>query len=409
MAQARSQITLNPEPPKADSKESLQKEMEQALGYLEMVIESTSPIYIEAKDKMTTILASYDQTPEQAKIKGLKLIAQVEAEALPLLEADLEKLKSRRSVQSPESLKKYEMFLAYGTVTVAKLRQRVIAQLRKDYDAAEAEAQRLAEQLRQPGSTASKDKLRKTVERAFKLRQSLLRAELSEMLDRLAKTQHSIDQRDRITDQIVTRRVEELLNPQLGWDESKSGTQPVASSASPLESAPTQPQVWTAKLQGPWVITFTDFEKANVTDGKKPVSDDTGKAGGNRETLYRKKTFTRKATFDGNLLTVCDLDGSNSETCELTFRNAGPPQQVDLTQILNKTQMAQLTRNLGGSIDPIKFLTSRGIIEGTEYGFQLCLKEGDTGNRPSLFVRGPETSLFEFRRPPTQPHEQAAD
>jgi hypothetical protein len=413
LAQARSQITLNPEPPKADSKESLQKEMEQALGYLEMVTESTSPIYIEAKDKMTTILASYDQTPAQAKIKGLKLIAQVEAEALPLLEADLEKLKSRRSVQSPESLKKYEMFLAYGTVTVAKLRQRVIAQLRKDYDAAEAEAQRLAEQLRQPGSTASKDELRKTVERAFTLRQSLLRAELSDMLDRLAKTQHSIDLRDRITDQIVTCRVEELLNPQLEWDESKSGRQPVAPSASSKESTPTQPQEWTTKLQGHWQLMQHTYEPVDTSDGKKQQPGDIKRENWNPETYYRKQTTPWKAMFDGHQMSICKEDGSDPMTFELTFRKAGPPQQVDLTMELSQADLAELNQMDEEDRSSYVIPTFKGILEETPDGFRMCLDMGRTQTRPFLFVLGPDTGLWEFRREaatkPEQPHEQAAD
>ncbi|MEJ7592958.1 MAG: hypothetical protein WKF77_15530 [Planctomycetaceae bacterium] len=53
---------------------------------------------------------------------------------------------------------------------------------------------------------------------AFTLRQSLLRAELLEMQTRLLQTQQSLDMRERIADQIVDRRVEDLLNPQTDWN-----------------------------------------------------------------------------------------------------------------------------------------------------------------------------------------------
>ena len=712
LAQARSQITLNPEPPEADSQETLQKEMEQAIRYLEMATGTDSPRHNEAKAKMAEILARYDQTPAQAKIEGLKLISQVEAEALPRLEAQLETVKSHRTVQSTENLKGYESLLTYWTVTVAQLKGRInartqttgriqprpasettattdpiaseaaklivqledervkllqdlgpkhpkvelldarlalarksvtngqpdssgnldfaamlkqyeaaveetqlleeklarmhedsnldlqpdadserlleetrlalkqaeaklvvverqilspdkqsqaallraivtslsqwqrtpgtdksravaieaeisailaradelpeavqkatpelveqldneaiacteksidqerldmakresslrpdqvtdfteirrlesrlaalkrvqsahsflrespavfthssaqagnplsppvkaaipadlpqqIAQLRKDYDAADAEAHQLAERLRQPGSTGSKEELRKTVERAFKLRQSLLRAELSEMLDRLAKTQHSIDQRGRITDQIVTRRVEELLNPQLEWDESKSGTQSVSPTTPPKESAQIQPAEWTARLQGHWQLTQYEFAKVDTSDGKKPQPGDIKHENWNPETYYRKTSTPMKAMFDGNQMNVCKEDGSEPMTLEFTFRKAGPPQQVDLTPVYSEEQIGELKLMAEETQSPTVIPKFLCIIEETPDGFRMCLDMKGTGTRPFLFVLGPDTGLWEFRREaaaqPKQPQEQAAD
>lgn len=95
-----------------------------------------------------------------------------------------------------------------------------IPQLRTDYEAANKHAHDLAESLRQTPDPAKKSELRTAVQRAFTLRQSLLRAELQEMQARLEKTQQSLDMRDRIADQIVERRVEDLLNPQLKWEDS---------------------------------------------------------------------------------------------------------------------------------------------------------------------------------------------
>ncbi|MEO2027929.1 MAG: secretin N-terminal domain-containing protein [Fuerstiella sp.] len=100
--------------------------------------------------------------------------------------------------------------------------QQQIAQLRKDYGSADQQAHQLAESLRKSSDTATKAKLRSTVQQAFALRQSLLRAELMEMQTRLLQTQRSINMRERIADQIVDSRVEDLLNPQLEWESSSN-------------------------------------------------------------------------------------------------------------------------------------------------------------------------------------------
>jgi hypothetical protein len=94
------------------------------------------------------------------------------------------------------------------------------ADLRTQYEAANKQAHDLAESLRKTPDAAKKSELRTAVQRAFTLRQSLLRAELQEIQARLEKTQQSLDMRDRSTDQIVDRRVEDLLNPELKWDSS---------------------------------------------------------------------------------------------------------------------------------------------------------------------------------------------
>ncbi|MCP4858473.1 MAG: hypothetical protein GY903_28690 [Fuerstiella sp.] len=98
--------------------------------------------------------------------------------------------------------------------------QQQVAQLRKDYESADQQAHQLANSLRKSPDSAIKAKLRSTVQQAFSLRQSLLRAELMEMQARLLQTQRSINTRERIADQIVDSRVEDLLNPQLEWESS---------------------------------------------------------------------------------------------------------------------------------------------------------------------------------------------
>ena len=105
----------------------------------------------------------------------------------------------------------------------SKTPQQQVAELRTDYETANRQARDLAESLRQTPDAAKKAELRTAVQRTFTLRQSLLRAELLEMQTRLLQTQHSLDMRERIADQIVDRRVKDLLNPQLEWEQTLSG------------------------------------------------------------------------------------------------------------------------------------------------------------------------------------------
>lgn len=86
------------------------------------------------------------------------------------------------------------------------------AELRRQFEQADLQTRALAAQLAKDPDPGKRDEFRKSVQRTFLARQSLLRAELTEMQARLLRTQRSIDSRERIADQIIDRRVEELLN-----------------------------------------------------------------------------------------------------------------------------------------------------------------------------------------------------
>ena len=95
--------------------------------------------------------------------------------------------------------------------------------LRKLYGELELRTQELAAKLRHPAHNPAtvkqlQDELRETVRQAFEARQNLQRAELAEFSQRLKGIQQSIEIRDRISQQIIDRRVEELLDPNLKWD-----------------------------------------------------------------------------------------------------------------------------------------------------------------------------------------------
>jgi len=138
--------------------------------------------------------------------------------------------------------------------------QKQVAQLQTDYKTANKQAHDITESLRQAPDAAKKAELRTAVQRAFTLRQSLLRAELQEMQARLEKTQQSLDTRERIADQIVDRRVEDLLNPKLKWDDDKDSidtTGPMTSTTDALQKPATTAPV--TELEGDWhLVSITD-------------------------------------------------------------------------------------------------------------------------------------------------------
>jgi hypothetical protein len=94
------------------------------------------------------------------------------------------------------------------------------AERKKDYERADKAARDFAATMK---SNSNRDdesmaSLRNRVAYAFSLRQTSVRVELAEMQRRMATIQDSIDLRDRAAQQIIDRRVSELLDPNLQWE-----------------------------------------------------------------------------------------------------------------------------------------------------------------------------------------------
>lgn len=90
---------------------------------------------------------------------------------------------------------------------------------------------------RDPGEVET---LRKMVRQLFTVRQSLHREELADFERRVARMRESIELRERIVDRIVDRRVEELLDPNVKWEEIRSpeAAPPLVSGSRPGELPP---------------------------------------------------------------------------------------------------------------------------------------------------------------------------
>jgi hypothetical protein len=119
--------------------------------------------------------------------------------------------------------------------------------LSKEYEAKEVRAAELAKQLREQQSRQPADKaqldwlktdLRRAVAESFAARQQLHQAELAALQQRVQQIGQTIQSRGRIQDQIIDRRVEDLLKPELQWEKA-----PAASPTSGAERPTPQPKV----------------------------------------------------------------------------------------------------------------------------------------------------------------------
>lgn len=99
------------------------------------------------------------------------------------------------------------------------------AELRARYEDLERHMSALAATLRAAGAKRGVDRVNQLplvtlVEKAFDARQRLQRAEIAGFAERLRGLQQSLETREKLRDQIVKRRVDELLNPGLKWEET---------------------------------------------------------------------------------------------------------------------------------------------------------------------------------------------
>lgn len=108
-------------------------------------------------------------------------------------------------------------------------RDESVETLRRAYEAAERTVRNVKSKFKPSDAAPEADnplrvQLRAAVREAFKARQALLRAELIEFRQRMDRLGQTIERRDRLADQIIDRRVEDLLNPSLNWGESTSSS-----------------------------------------------------------------------------------------------------------------------------------------------------------------------------------------
>ena len=105
--------------------------------------------------------------------------------------------------------------------------------------------------------------LRGAVQSAFQARQQLQRTQLVAFVERLKRVESMINTREKIKEQIVDRRVEELLDPRLRWDAMSSNSNPAPSSfagenaAKATSAPPVSPENTAPSRTGSRIITPT--------------------------------------------------------------------------------------------------------------------------------------------------------
>jgi len=271
--------------------------------------------------------------------------------------------------------------------TDSKQLDRQINLLRSDYAAADKIAHQLADSLRHSPDAAKQVELQHAVRSAFALRQEMLRAELTEMQSRQLQTQQSIEWREQKVDQIVDRRMEELLNPHTNWD----GKPDVAESVAITEQSAASP-IHGGRLAIPEAIMLSGLEGTwNVEQAFEEEGKDT--------------TVAMKAVIQGNRIRLSSPEGSSRMSFDLKFGGPGPPQQVDLHPILGPDDLLQIRESnaeiaeFGGiqlSQHPVFF----GIIEVDEDHVRLCVTPAPSGQmqRPTQFVVSPTSCIWELER-----------
>jgi hypothetical protein len=128
-----------------------------------------------------------------------------------------------------------------------------IQQLRSQYSLLNASALMKAEEYRQlQSSNPSPDnpqyatlqrlkvEVTDAVLSAYRIRQELQVAEIDWLRERLAKIEGQLKEREQLKQQIVDRRVAELLNPGLQWDSNLAATNEPTSTQTPPTASPTK-------------------------------------------------------------------------------------------------------------------------------------------------------------------------
>lgn len=114
-----------------------------------------------------------------------------------------------------------------------------LEKLRARYRELDQRTRELAATLRKDHdntAASNSDPLQNLVKEAFQAQQALQQAELKEFSRRLSRMQQSLENRERIAEKIVQRRVEELLDPEVEWEQAPRNQPPASrptSSAQP--------------------------------------------------------------------------------------------------------------------------------------------------------------------------------
>src|SRR5579872_4829035 len=174
--------------------------------------------FADPREASNALTALYPEPTIVADVRTNSLVIRASPKLLPVLEALLLALDEPGKVDSAEKPKRSAAGMLSSTS---------IESLARDYRQYDVQAAAIAREYRQleAAAPADEDKLKNlkselqgAVHAAFHARQTLHRAEVEQLRARLERLQRLIDARGPMADQIIERRIEELLQPEKQWD-----------------------------------------------------------------------------------------------------------------------------------------------------------------------------------------------
>jgi hypothetical protein len=146
-----------------------------------------------------------------------------------------------------------------------RLDQKAAEQARQYREAHQAAATKGVSSLEDPSSKKLKAELEETVQAAFDARQKVQSYEVDRLRQRLAQIESRLTMRDRLQEEIVRQRVEELLHPERTWEPggeaSGSPTTADAAAGAAKKNSPNPPNAAAGPAQDIWM---TDMAAARA-------------------------------------------------------------------------------------------------------------------------------------------------
>lgn len=252
----------------------------------------------------------------------------------------------------------------------------------QQYSARERAAMQLAQKVRELATRADdspadaqqlqavRNELRAVVTEAFAARQQLHRVELAELEQRMARVEQTLAVRDRIQDQIIDRRVDDLLNPNLLWE-----SEPSSAPSGPIR-APGMPGSYPANALPPANVPETAQTAPAAPAMLREVPTDTSGIL-RRATEFQAEFRKLQETIDGHLASLerrssTDVHGRNISQYglakarqELAALRAEFDTQVRLLE-LNVADAKQALDAAVRKRDLTKSLHERGVVPVSE-------------------------------------------
>ncbi len=188
------------------------------------------------------------------------------------------------------------------------------------YIAKDRQAQQLATLLREKSQRSPEDvkAVKDAVQQAFDLRQEMLRREVQEFRERLDRLSKTLEEREQGKARIIDRRVEELLNPELGWSVEDKPTGSTTGTSYGVRKTEVVPGVRSVQPVAPNETRKTRTAPLEMPGGMPGQSSVPRLASGPREKL-ETMVISLKHARAGNLAkTLLEVQGEDTFKVRMT-------------------------------------------------------------------------------------------